>query len=279
MLQPRAFDGSKKDVLKSVANFRNALDQTIAAVAFTRQGETVSGKFKPVEEAKQVTVAFFDTEDFRLRESNYVFRQRQPIGGGPLELTLKFRHPVRFLASDRKAGGQQSKFEEDVKATRAHAFISLHSLSSKVEDVDASTKFDSLRDLREFFRPLNKQLGDSYEAGIKLHKVGEFTARQTVLEGVEFPIGAGICAECALVIWHLDGGSKREPEVVEYSFRYRDKELGAKQEPFTAEMAQRCFAILQALRENTLLTDWVDLTGPTKTAYVYSLENGPGHAT
>ena len=64
-----------------------------------------------------------------------------------------------------------------------------------------------------------------------------------------------------------------QAEVVEFSFRYKDKELGAKTEPFTAEMAQRCFTILQALREQAVLAEWVDLKGPTKTGYVSSLED------
>lgn len=270
MLRPRKFDGDKNDVLKSAEDFQNSLAKAVKEVAFVTQGEAVSGKFTLVAEEKQVTVEFFDTEDLRLRESGYVFRQRQRIGGGPLELTLKFRHPDRFLASDRKAGGQESKFEEDIKATHAHEFISLHSLSAKVKDVDAGTEFAILKNLRAFFKHLKEQLGDAYEASVKLHKVGNLTARQTVLEGVELQIGNGISAECALIVWHRKGGSNREPDVVEFSFRYKDKELGAKKEPFTAEMAQRCFATLQAFREKDVLAEWVDLKGPTKTAYVYS---------
>jgi hypothetical protein len=94
-----------------------------------------------------------------------------------------------------------------------------------------------------------------------------------VLEGPKFKIGKNAKAECGLIIWHTHGGEESKPLVVEFSFRYQDTDLGPKTEPFTGEMAQRCFAVMQVLRkEQSPLSKWVDLQGPTKTAYVYSLE-------
>jgi hypothetical protein len=238
----------------------------------SKQGDPlVHGEFEPVEDEKRVTVQFFDTNDRRLRKSSFVFRQRQSITGGPLELTLKRRHSDRFFVSGSKTGGK-TKFEEDIKATQTHDFISLHSLSGKVKEVDADIEFKFLKDIRGFFKPLKKQLGNAYDGSDRLLRVCNFTAIQAVLEGVEVQISDQIRAECALIVWHRKGGDAQSPAVVEFSFRYQDRELGAKQEPFTTEMAERCFEILQALRdEDSPVAKWVDLKGPTKTAYAYGL--------
>lgn len=272
MLRAKRFDGSKKDTLAAAESFRDAFARAIMQSVVSNDGDPLAGgRFEPLEDESQVTVQFFDTKDRRLRNSNFVFRQRQPVTGGPLELTLKRRHPDRFFVSGSKTG-RKTKFEEDIKATQAHGFMSLHSLSGKVKEVAADTEFKSLKDIRGFFKPLKKQLGNTYNGSEKLLRVCNFIATQTVLEGVALAISDQIRAECALIIWHQKGGDAESPAVVEFSFRQRDKELGSKQEPFTAEMAKRCFDVLQAFRdEDSPVAKWVDLKGPTKTAYAYSL--------
>ncbi len=72
------------------------------------------------------------------RKSDQVIRQRQTIGVEKLGLTLSRCHPGRFIVCVSKTGGKQ-KFEEDIKASKNHDFISLHSLSGKKIDVDSST--------------------------------------------------------------------------------------------------------------------------------------------
>ena len=272
MLRAKRFEGSKRDILAAAESFRATFARAIMKSIVSKQGDPLAhGEFEPLEDEKQVTVQFFDTKDRRLRKSSFVFRQRQPITGGPLELTLKRRHPDRFFVSGSETG-RKTKFEEDIKATQTHSFISLHSLSGKAKEVAADTEFKSLKDIRGFFKPLKKQLGDTYNGSEKLLRVCNFTAIQTVLVGVELSISDQIRAECALIVWHQKGGDAQSPAVVEFSFRYRDKELGSKQEPFTAEMAKRGSHILQALRdEDSPVANWVDIKGPTKTAYAYSL--------
>ncbi len=272
MLRAKRFEGSKRDILAAAESFRAAFARAITKSTVGRQGDPLArGEFEPLEDEKQVTVQFFDTKDRRLRKSSFVFRQRQPVTGGPLELTLKRRHPDRFFVSGSETGCR-TKFEEDIKATQTHSFISLHSLSGKVKEVPADTEFKSLKDIRGFFRPLKKQLGNTYNGSEKLLRVCNFIAIQTVLVGVELPISDQIRAECALIVWHQKGGDAQSPAVVEFSFRYRDKELDPKQEPFTAEMAKRSSHILQALRDqDSPVAHWVDIEGPTKTAYAYSL--------
>ncbi len=272
MLRAKRFEGSKRDILTAAESFRAAFARAVMKCTVSKQSDPlVHGEFEPVEDEKRVTVQFFDTNDRRLRKSSFVFRQRQSITGGPLELTLKLRHSDRFFVSGCKTGGK-TKFEEDIKATQTHDFISLHSLSGKVKGADDDTEFKSLKDIRDFFKPLKKQLGIAYDGSEKLLRVCNFIAIQAVLEGVKFQISDQIRAECALIIWHRKDGDVESPAVVEFSFRYQDSELGAKQEPFTTEMAKRCFDILQAFRdEDSPFAKWVDLKGPTKTAYAYGL--------
>ncbi len=272
MLRANRFAGSKQDVIAAAEHFREACAQGFRNSVVTSDGVSfLRGEFKPLVDAKQVTVQFFDTRDRRLRNSDFVFRQRQPIAGGPLELTLKRRQADRFFVSGSKTGGK-TKFEEDIKTTQTHSFISLHSLSGKVKKVDADTKFQSMKDIQSFFNPLKKQLGSTYNESEKLLRVCNFIAVQTVLEGVRFLITEQIHAECALIVWYQQGGDAKSPAVVEFSFRCQDKALGSKQEPFTAEMAKLCFDMLQVFRDqDSSVVQWVELDGPTKTSYAYSL--------
>ena len=161
--------------------------------------------------------------------------------------------------------------EEDIKSSNACKFLSLYSLSGKVTDVPHDTEFQKLRDIRAFYRHFKKQLGNSYKGDERLLRVCDFIAKQTVLEGVLIPFNEQISAKCALILWHESNRDDESPGVVEFSFRYRDKELSDKKEPFTVEIAKRGYDILQAIRcANSPAAPWIDLAGPTKTAFAYS---------
>ena len=96
MLRAERFSGGQLDVLAAAESFRTGLARSIQQVV-SANGNPTPGRFQVLRKSKQVTVQFFDTSDRRLRNSSFVFRQRQPINGGQLELTLKLRHPDRFL--------------------------------------------------------------------------------------------------------------------------------------------------------------------------------------
>ncbi|WP_182868338.1 hypothetical protein [Stieleria mannarensis] len=272
MLRANRFAGDHQEVLAAAEHFRSVFVRAIGnTILEETDGPAVQGSFAPHRDDKQVTVQFFDTKDRRLRHSSFVFRQRQSASGGPLELTLKRRHRDRFFVSGCKTGGK-TKFEEDIKATRDAPFLSLHSLSGKVTGVDAETEFRTLKDIRRFYKPFKTQLGDAYDGSVPLLRVCDFIADQTVLEGVDFQVSEALRAKCALILWHQQGSHARSPAVVEFSFRYRDKGLGSKQEPFTTAMAARCYDVLEVFRDDASpLASWVDLDGPTKTAYAYGL--------
>ncbi len=274
ILRASLFEGDKQAVAEAAEDFRDALASAIRNVVKRSAAKSiVAKKFELANNKKQASVRFYDTADLRLRASDYVFRQRRPLAGGKSELTLKHRHPDRFLASGSKTGGK-TKFEEDIKTTERRKFLALYSLSGKVKKVDRDTQFETLADIRRFFKPLRKQIGKAYEGRARLHAVGGFSANQTVLEGPTFRIGRKLDAECALIVWHRRDGNPQQPVVVEFSFRYQDEDIGADREPFTSGIARCGFEVLQAFRdESSSLGKWVDLAGPTKTAYVYSLED------
>lgn len=272
MLRADFFGGDEQQIVAAAERFRSAVVRTIIKAFDRSKGKSnVHGRFRPGKSDKQATVQFFDTRDRRLRRSGLIFRVRRPVTGGPLELTLKRRHPDRFFVSGCETGGK-SKFEEDIKASSAERFVSLHSLSGTVRGVADETEFQSLRHVRQFYKPLKKLLGKDYQAKEELLRVCDFTAVQTVLEGVTFDVSKRCEAECALILWHQMGRDSEIPAVVEFSFRYRDKDIGANQEPFTSAMAKRCMDILESLYDGqSSVAPWIDLVGPTKTAYAYGL--------
>lgn len=270
MLRAAKFDGNREDVLNAAESFRIAFADAIRSVATSQDELLVGDAFELRSKEKQATVQFFDTKDRRLANANFVFRRRQPVASETIELTLKRRHFDRFLVSGSQTG-RKTTFEEDLKATQTHGFISLYSLSGRVAGVAADTEFQTLKDIQRVFRPLKKQLGDAYDGKAKLLRVCDFTAVQTVLEGAVFPISDQCSAKCALIIWYRESGSMDSAAAVEFSFRHQDKGLGSKQEPFTAEMAKRNLAIFERLcDENSPTSSWVDLSSPTKTNYAYS---------
>lgn len=269
MLRAEKFSGSKSEILAAAECFNRTLARSITRT-FGADDDSFSGSFQTRKKSKQVLVQFFDTKDRRLRDSSLVFRQRQSLDGGSLELTLKRRHPDRFFVSGSRIDGE-TKMEEDIQSTNNHPFLSLYSLSGKVADVPDDTRFRELRDIRAFYQHVKKQMGDSYEGGEKLLRVCDFTARQTVLEGVRIRFSKRIQANCALIIWHEANRDQSLPGVVEFSFRYRDRKSGRNREPFTAATAGRAYDLLQALRDiDGPMASWIDPASHTKTAFAYS---------
>jgi hypothetical protein len=69
-----------------------------------------------------------------------------------------------------------------------------------------------------------------------------------------------------MVVWYDHGGSKTDPTVVEFSYRYENE--GKHVEAYAPEVAQRAYVVLQILQDS--MGEWVDPQSLTKTAFVYS---------
>jgi hypothetical protein len=209
-------------------------------------------------------IRFHDTADHCLRRNDYVFRERIDETTGQREVTLKFRHPDRYLAASRdltpaSSRDARTKFEEDIKAP----FHGLYSHSTK-QPIGGNKDLNRLKDPGRLFPGLPKQL-DHYDDDETIGPVGALTIRELVLTGAHFRIGKspGSQAECALIVWYDAAGDRQRPEVVEFSFRYGDGDEG-----YGGNAARRAYEIFQILQA-PVLADWVDPKGTTKTAFAY----------
>jgi hypothetical protein len=256
MLLASRFDGGEADMRQAVDGFWAAL-----TAALTPLDIPASGAFSEVKARR--LIRFFDTDAHRLHEDSYIVREREDVQTGDREVTLKFRHPDRYVASDRsmdaaKAEDVKTKFEEDVKPP----FTSVFSFST-TQPLESGHVLAQLGDVAALFPGLDEALQDlPHDAPLVLVK--DFVGREVVLEGASLLLGSrDLAAECALVAWYDEGEEDTTPVVVEFSFKYGDEE-----EQYRASVAKDAYAILGLLQNG--LADWVDPDPRTKTAFVYS---------
>src|SRR6185295_7286681 len=182
--------------------------------------------------------------------------------GGRPEVTLKFRHPDRYVADARQMKSPHMraimKFEEDIKTP----FVSLYGFSTRgrVGKKNVPTTLDAVSAL---FPDLAKRLGD-VDGRLALNSVNGFTARELVITGPMLVLSAksGVDAECALIVWYDQNGATQDPIAVEFSYRYGN--TGGR---YGGKVAKRAFDIFATLQ--TELLEWVDSDSRTKTALVF----------
>ncbi len=214
-------------------------------------------------ERKRRQVRFFDTQDKWLRSNDYVVRERLDLEDEERELTLKFRHPDRFVSQDRDmtpADGLDAelKFEEDIKPP----FQALYSFSS-TQRVKQDTRLETLKDVNKLYPGLAEAV-EAFPKSEPLSVVGAFTAYERVIKGTSFQIRKDpeVCALCSLTLWY-DSEAGDTPVVAEFSFKYQDDK-----EAYTAKMARRAYDVFMDIQAR--LGDWIDSRSMTKTAYVYA---------
>jgi hypothetical protein len=255
MLQTPTFAGSERQLLATARRLWNDFSRAVGPVVFESEGtlETI---------AKERLIVLLDTDAQHLRANSYIFRVRRRLDGNRPEVTLKFRHPDRYIAESRQMKSLgisvTAKFEEDIKAP----FVSLYSLSGRGE-LGAAPVPSTLDDLTRLFPDLPKRLGD-IDGRLPLSEVNGFTASELLVTGATMRIGTKpkVDIECALIVWYDKNGSATEPAAVEFSYRYGD----AKGQ-YAGKVARRAFDIFETLQRE--LTEWVDPNPRTKTAFVY----------
>ena len=269
MLDADKFVGGKQEFKAAANSFWK-----IFSAAIGGQTAKIHGAFDVV---KKRLITFYDTEEKLLYEHAYIFRER--IENNKREATLKFRHPDRYYAQDRdmRCKGDDTeenlKFEEDIKSNdeldfatieKPKYFVSLYSHSNKCK-IKASKTISCLHDLAGMFPDFKNRLGGAYNPELELQPVNNFSAHETVYAGAGFDLGANgeVECECALINWRADKQNK-EPLVVEFSFRY-----AAKKEKFSGTAALQAYNIFQLLQSDKQLKQWADLSGLTKTRFVY----------
>ena len=254
MLLPERFAGDDADVRRAAAAFWADVDDMVDGLDIQTRGG-----FDAVKAHRRIR--FFDTQAHHFNAQRYVFRERIGVESGEREVTLKFRHPDRYLAADRDMdtnGDYESdtKFEEDVKPP----FTSVFSYSTSVglaTDAEVST----VRDVMGLFPGLAREVQDIDD--VELTVVRAFCARELVLVGASLLLGRqDIEAECALVVWHDDDDPATPPVCVEFSFKYGDDD-----EDYRGTVTRDAHDVLQTMAEQLPL--WVHPKPITKTAFVY----------
>jgi hypothetical protein len=256
LLRANRFQGDHAGLGQPATAFWQGFRQAVREVALDADGRLAVGERR--------LIRFHDTSDRRLARNAYVLRERIDRATGQREVTLKFRHPDRYLAASRDVTPAspreaRTKFEEDIKAP----FQGLYSHST-TQRIGGSKKLNRMDDSGRLFPGLPRQL-DHYDEGEAIAPVGSLTLLELVLSGTQVRISnrPKVEAECALIVWYDAAGDQHSPEVVEFSFRYGDDD-----EDYEGKAARRAYKIFQTLQAPAL-ADWVDLKGTTKTRYVY----------
>jgi hypothetical protein len=262
MLKAEKFIGNEQTLLAVASNFWNGFQQAIHELVIDTDGSLD-------KITKRRMICFYDTDACRLRNNDYVLRERVDIESAKREVTLKFRHPDRYIAQDRDMDARdvkegKTKFEEDIKPTFNYKppFLTLYSFSTK-QKISASKKLNKMKDAVKLFPGLQKKLAN-YDEDEAIKIVGPFTARELVITGADFQISntPKLEAECALVVWYNNEGDHTLPKLVEFSYKYKDKD-----ENYTGEMAQRALAVFERLQR----LESANPNSMPKTAFVYNL--------
>jgi hypothetical protein len=258
MLATNRFEDS--DIINCARAFWTEFTRTVGTLVVDVDGDLD-------KETRTRRIRFYDTSDHRLRKQGYVVRERIDVKDGTLgdrQVTLKFRHPDRYLSQERdmraaKPARGRSKFEEDIKPPSTHLFS--YSTKQDVDVLDVAT----VNHVIDLFPGLKPQLpkADRRKA---LSVVGGVEAAELVIGGADFQIGEDpkLEAECALVVWHHAGRAKGRPAVVEFSYKYGDDN-----EHYRGAPAKRASDVLGILLCEAMGT-WVDPQSTTKTGFVYT---------
>lgn len=259
MLKAEKFKGETEKILSASSLFWQDFKNNIIHIV-----PQVEGNLEHIE--KKRAIKFYDTSKRLLRSSNYVFRERIDLDKKTKEVTLKFRHPDRYISQDRnmdacKKSKGKTKFEEDIKPD----FLKLYSFSTK-QEVSDQKRLNTLGDIRDLYPDLDNKI-NNFKKDTEIDLVGNFIAQEIVIGGANFTIRKSpvVKSECALIVWCDRNGDPHIPLLAEFSFKYENKK-----EEYTAKMAERAYQVFQTLQK---MDDWIDPHSMTKTAYVYHLNS------
>src|SRR5262245_13952261 len=196
MLKASRFAGSDEAALKASMEFwRDASRSLAPAVLFT------GGSLDQLKNER--LIRFFDTSTQQLNNHDYIFRERANLNGQSREVTLKFRHPDRYIARARDMSGNgkglwKTKFEEDIKPP----FQQLYSYST-TQEIAPEREIARLKHVMKLFPGLKASLsGLAVDEPLAL--VENFTARELVVGGAKVQLGKkyNVWAGCVLVLWY-----------------------------------------------------------------------------
>ena len=255
MLKSGRFAGDEKNLLGVARQFWLEAARVFGPVVlFT------SGDLGHINDKRRIR--FYDTRAQQLNRNAYIFRERASVNDSMREVTLKFRHPDRYVACARDMSGNgkgkwKTKFEEDIKPP----FQQLYSYST-TQPIPADYKIATLQDVMKLYPGLKRSL-TGFAIDEPLALVEGFSAHELVIGGAKLQLGKkyNVWAECVLVIWY-DDDKKGDPVVAEFSYKYGDAG-----EQYGGGTVRRAYEVFQLLQ--TQFDGWVDRDSKTKTAFVY----------
>ncbi|MCA9950767.1 MAG: hypothetical protein KDE48_14050 [Anaerolineales bacterium] len=245
--------------------------------------ENQGGEVKTDFEEKERRVWYLDTPAFALRQNGYILRLRQEMEAAKqFKLTLKYRHPDRYLASETQvlaSAMAEVKYREDDDdiETKFEEDILLHSAS----------KFAYSTSIRMNGRPNLNALADAIDIfpGLEtlpipddtpMAKVNGFTAQEVKRESGKIDFDMKPKIKPCLSFWYLSDEAGGYPLVTEFSFDYdvldEEHERLIKHpdrlEHFPLPVVENANIFFNAIQSHL---SWFDLTGSTKTAFAYTI--------
>jgi hypothetical protein len=244
--------------------------------------ERQGGEPKKKTEEKDRRVWYLDTPGQELRQKGFVLRLREEMEAAKRhKLTLKHRHPDRYLSASRKVTASKvaenkyeeedkdikTKFEEDILRQSVSKFA--HSTSIRMSDrSDLGTMADVIA-IFDGLEALNIP-GDT-----PIATVNGFEAYEKKREAGKIDFGEKPKVKPCLSFWYLSIEAIGYPLVAEFSFDYDvlDEEMDRLKEhpdqlelfPLSVLKAADCF--FKTLQN---YHGWFDFEGTTKTAFAYS---------
>ncbi|MDF5707451.1 MAG: hypothetical protein PUP90_07135 [Nostoc sp. S4] len=252
LLYKDLFIGDEQQVLKKSQEFWHDFSQAINSIVIG-----IKGDLDGIEDRR--IIRFYDTDEYIINSNSYILRERQDVTNDEREITLKFRHPDRYISQDREMNTGKPKFEEDIKAP----FGVLYSFSD-TQKILITKKLNKMEDAANLYPDLVDKLS-SFKEEENIRIIG-VTICELVVKGAKFQIRQEprLDSNCALIIWYQNDGDRNSPVAVEFSFKYEDEN-----ERYTRKLAQRAYDVFSKLEK---LEPWVDLNSDTKTAYIYKLD-------
>lgn len=245
--------------------------------------ETLNGKFKANADIKPKyrRTYYLDTVNYKLRSKNFFLRVREDKESNKYTITLKCRHPDRYISAAYDLSGPTNhkiKFEEDIITPHVSKF----SISAEFND-DQEPEINNLEDLKKMFPGLRKyDLGEG-----RLEKVNKFEAKEISVELGKISYsdknGEGYDNEIKtfLNFWYLPKKEKM-PLIVEFTYDYsaiNKKEEGEKNknnkmkipiERFPLFLVRNTYELYSSLQD----TKVVDLkSSKTKTEFAYQYKS------
>ena len=244
-LKPGLFSGPARKRGVASSRFMRDVARVASALGIRTRGRLDTAKAPRL-------IGFMDTADATIGSTGYILRERRDLESGQRELTLKFRHPDRYVTEGHVVRGGETKFEEDIKP----GFQSLYSFSQSVA-VDHEAALSTLRDAIDIFPALGAHVKKQTRSAA-IHLVNDFLAHEEVLTGHELHLDREE-AESALIFWYDSRSSRVRPLIVEFSFRYGDKKGD-----YSASVSIDAFRLYTAIQKE--LSAWLDPARQTKTA-------------